>query len=363
MTRLHRLFNEQRQSPWLDATTEPGSVPGRLTTMVEAGVRGLCLKFTQAAAGATGEIARSVRLGALARRGLSAEDTYWELLVRSATEAAEVLSPVYAAGHGGDGLVSVELPPTLADDTAGTIATARSLHQQVGRPNLSVEVPATDAGVPAVRQLANEGWNVNATHIFSLDRYEQVVEAYLSGLETRPGDLSAVHGLASFSLSPVDAKVDRLLSTTGRTGAPDLRGRAAVAQAKLAYCHFGRCFGGERWEALAARGACPQRLVWASTLAESCAGTFYVDQLVGPATVAPMAEQTLSAFLHHGRVAATLDKDLEGAAQVLDRLRDAGVDMGDISQEVEEGSIAAASTSYCAILMSLGAPGGELSSS
>lgn len=360
MTRLHRLFDEQGQSPWLESAVGRGS--SQLAMMLKAGIRGVTVTLAFPTSGTAEPRAYNGQVAALAQRGLSAEDIHWDLLVQQVTEAAKVLGALHGAGADGDGSVSVRLPPALADDTAGTIATARSLHQQVSQPNLSVVVPATDAGIPAIRQLTTEGHNVNAALIFSLERYELVTEAYVSGLETRPGDLSGVHGLASFSLSPVDAKVDRQLMVHPGTRERDLCGRTAVAQAKLAYRRFAQCFSGERWDALARRGARRQRLVWTATSTERCAGTFYVDHLIGTGTVVAMAEPTLSAFLGHGAVAATLDQDLDGAAQVLDRLQAAGVDMSHVSRQLKEEAIAAATRSYDAVLGALGAKGAQLSS-
>ncbi|GIS99476.1 MAG: hypothetical protein CM1200mP26_11890 [Acidimicrobiales bacterium] len=205
------------------------------------------------------------------------------------------MKPVHEASGGVDGYVSVEVNPALASDTEGTIAAARDLDQLIDRPNLYVKIPATAEGIPAINQMISEGRSVNVTLIFSLLRYAEVMEAYVSGLEARDGDLSDTSSVASFFISRTDSEVDRRLDAIGGESALALRGRAAVAQGQVAYEMFRKMFSGERWEALAARGARVQRPLWASTSTKNPAysDTLYVDTLIGPDTVNTLPDATL----------------------------------------------------------------------
>ncbi len=232
-----------------------------------------------------------------------------------------ILRPVYDSSGGEDGYVSVEVAPSLARDTEGTIAAARELHERIDEPNLYVKIPGTAEGIPAIRQMIAEGRSINVTLIFSLERYEDVMEAYLSGLEAGTGDLTKVSSVASFFISRVDTEVDRRLDEIGTPEALALRGRAAVAQAQVAYDLFLQTFSGPRWDALAERGARVQRPLWASTSTknEAYPDTLYIDSLIGPDTVNTVPDGTLVAFEDHGTVARTIDADA-GAAKGSPRL-------------------------------------------
>ena len=238
------------------------------------------------------------------------------------TAALAVLRPVYDAADGTDGFVSVEVAPELARDTRATIVAARRLHQRIDEPNLFVKIPATAEGVPAIEAMTAEGRSINITLIFSLARYAEVIEAYLAGLEAftgRGGDPSTVHSVASFFVSRVDTEVDRRLAAIGTDEALALRGRAAVAQAKLAYRLFQERFSGERWQRLADLGTHRQRPLWASTSTKNpaYADTLYVDGLIGPDTVNTLPEQTIAAFEDHGELARTLDTGVDEATDVM----------------------------------------------
>jgi len=301
--------------------------------------------------------------------GRTIEEAYWELVIADVSTALDVLAPVYEAG-GTDGFVSLEVSPALANDTEATIEAARELHDRIAKPNLLVKVPATPAGVPAIQRLIAEGRSINVTLIFGLDRYDAVMEAYLSGLEEylRAGGtrVDAIASVASFFVSRVDTEVDRRLErlaggTDGDEAILALRGKAGVAQAQEAYQHFLRTFSGPRWEALAAKGARVQRPLWASTSTKNPAypDLLYVDNLIGPHTVNTMPEGTLQAFLDHGTVARTVDADPDAAAAVLSRLADAGIDFGEVSQVLEEQGVRAFATSFEDLLgvLSAKAPG------
>jgi transaldolase len=283
----------------------------------------------------------------------------------------EVLRPVHEASGGTDGFVSLEVAPALAHDTEGTVSSARSLHGRVDRPNLLVKVPATAEGVPAVRTLISEGISINVTLIFSLERYGQVIEAYLAGLEDRLAagvtDLSDVASVASFFVSRVDTEVDRRLEhlADGAAGSTDilaLRGRAAVAQAQQAYQRFRAAFSGPRWAALAGRGAREQRPLWASTSTKNPAypDLLYVDQLIGPDTVNTMPDPTVEAFVDHGTVARTVDADPAQSAGVLEALAAAGIDMADVARVLEDEGVAAFAKSFDGLLQALSDKAAEL---
>jgi len=272
--------------------------------------------------------------------------------------ALAVLRPTFDGSGGTDGFVSIEVAPELAHDTGATIAAARELHRRIAAPNLFVKIPATPEGVPAIAAMIGEGRSINVTLIFSLARYEQVIDAYLTGLESlagRGGDLASVHSVASFFVSRVDTEVDRRLDALGTDEARELRGHAAIAQAKLAYRLFRDRFTGERWERLAARGARPQRPLWASTSTKDPArpDTLYVDNLIGPDTVNTLPEVTIAAFEDHGTLARTVDTGADDAAAVMDRLAATGVDMLDVGRTLEEQGLAGFRESFAHVLTAL----------
>src|SRR5262245_4519460 len=268
MTKLQRLFDDYRQSPWLDNLTRPYLRDGTLARLVADGLRGVTANPTIFAKAIEGSSAYDEQFDALLAAGRSVPDAYWELVIDDIAHALAVLRPTFDASGGTDGFVSVEVAPELASDTDATIAAARDLHKRIAQPNLLVKIPATPEGVPAIHAMIAEGRSINITLIFSLSRYAEVIEAYLSGLEAlaeQGDDLAAVHSVASSFVSRVDTEVDRRLDAVGAEAARALRGRAAVAQAKLAYQMFRDRFTGERWARLARLGAHLQRPLWAST--------------------------------------------------------------------------------------------------
>jgi transaldolase len=270
-------------------------------------------------------------------------------------EALTVLRPVHVESDGVDGYVSVEVDPGLARDTDGTIASARELHERIDAANLLVKIPATAEGVPAIRQMISEGRSINVTLIFSLERYAEVIEAYLAGLEAHEGDLAKISSVASFFVSRVDTEVDHRLEAIGTDRALALRGKTAVAQAQLAYELFSNKFSGPRWEALAERGAQVQRPLWASTSTKNpeYVDTLYVDTLIGPNTVNTMPEATLEAFEDHGSVARTVDADTGAARQVFEEVTLAGVDLAAVGNVLEEQGVASFAKSFDELMGSL----------
>ena len=359
MTRLHDLHADQGQSPWLDNLKRSWIDSGELAAWVDRGVRGITSNPSIFQKAMTGSDAYDAPLRALVDGGATVVDAYWDLVVRDIVDALEVLRPVHESSGGVDGYVSVEVDPSLAADTDGTIAAARALDERIDRPNLYVKIPATAEGIPAIRQMISEGCSVNVTLIFSLERYAEVMEAYLSGLEARVadgcGDLSDVSSVASFFISRTDSEVDRRLAALRSDEATALRGRTAVAQGQVAYAMFREAFSGPRWEALAARGARAQRPLWASTSTKDPAypDTLYVDTLIGPDTVNTLPDATLEAFEDHGTVSRTVDADPAAARAVLADVSAVGVDLADVARVLEDEGVAAFIASFDDLLASL----------
>jgi transaldolase len=356
VTKLHDLYYGQGQSPWLDNFRRGWLTGGELARWVERGVRGITSNPTIFQKAMEEGSAYDEQLADLAAGGASIDDLYWSLAVSDIEGALAVLRPVHDESDGVDGFVSLEVAPDLAHDRDGTIASARELHDRIAEPNLFVKVPATAEGVEAIRALIGEGRSINVTLIFGLDRYDDVMEAYLSGLEACDGDLSRVASVASFFVSRVDTEVDRRLDAIGSPEALALRGRAAVAQAQLAYGQFLDRFSGPRWQALAARGARVQRPLWASTSTKNpaYADTLYVDNLIGPETINTMPETTLEAVEDHGTLARTVDADLDAAQATWDAIAAVGVDLDDVSAVLEEQGVASFAKSFNELIAALG---------
>jgi transaldolase len=348
MTKLQKLYEEQGQSPWLDNLTRGHLLRGELERLVASGIRGVTSNPTIFAKAISASNDYDGQFESLIEAGMNVTDAYWTMVIDDIRGALAVLRPTYDDSRAGDGFVSVELAPALAQDTSGSIAAARGLHERINAPNLFVKIPATPEGVPAIQEMISEGRNINITLIFSLERYDEVIEAYLSGLETYRGDLSAVHSVASFFVSRVDTEVDRRLEAIGTADALALRGQAAVAQAKAAYKLFRRRFSGPRWDALVARGARLQRPLWASTSTKNPAypDTLYVDRLIGPDTINTLPEATIAAFEDHGTVARTIDEGANDAERLLERLEATGVSMTDVGRTLEEEGAATFTKSF-----------------
>jgi transaldolase len=368
MSRLTDLHATHGQSPWLDNLRRDWLVDGTLAHWVERGVRGVTSNPTIFEKAMSSGDAYDEQFRSLVEGGASVLDAYWTMVRSDIDDALALLRPLYDETGGSDGFVSLELAPDLATDTAGSIEAARRFATEIDQPNLLVKIPATAEGVPAVRAMVAEGHSVNVTLIFSLERYAEVIEAYLGGLEDLVAargddvDLAAVHGVASFFLSRVDTEVDRRLDAIGTSEATALRGRAAVAQAKLAYRLFQERFSGGRWEALAARGARVQRPLWASTSTKDPAypDTLYVDTLIAPDTVNTMPEDTLEAFDDHGTVARTADAGVDDAEKVFAALGELGVDVDDVARRLEEEGVQKFATSFDDLLGSLEAKASRL---
>jgi transaldolase len=365
MERLIRLYEEFGQSPWLDNLKRGYLTSGELASLRDGGIRGLTSNPTifQKAIADSADYDEQYRQ--IAGSGAIVDD-YWALVTKDITDACTIFEPLFESSGGTDGFVSVEVDPSLAHDAAATEAAARELHETIARPNLMVKIPGTEEGLVAIEQMIAEGRNINVTLIFSLDRYRAVMEAYLRGLEryaeTPGADLSTVASVASFFISRVDTEVDRRLEAIGTSEALALRGKAAVAQGKLAYRLFRETFAGPRWEALAAKGARVQRPLWASTSTKNPAypDTLYVDELIGPDTVNTMPDATIQAFTDHGTLARRVDADVDEADAVWKQLAEVGVDMSDVAAVLEREGVASFQKSFDELLATLEAKAAEL---
>lgn len=358
--RLHRLFAEQGQSPWIDNLKRSLITSGGLSRLIDDGVRGLTSNPTIFQKAIQDSADYDEQFDQLRGEGRTATEIYWALVRSDIRAAADTFEALYDSSEGGDGYVSVEVDPLLAHDTEATLVAARHLWTDFDRRNLMVKVPATPAGLPAIRSLIADGCNVNVTLIFSLDRYQQVMEAYIAGLSDRVTaglDVSKVASVASFFISRVDTEVDKRLDAIGTAPARDLRGRAAVAQGCLAYELFERTFSGPRWDRIVAAGGRVQRPLWASTSTKNpqYPDTMYVDSLIGPNSVNTLPDATLSAFADHGTVERTVDRDYAAMHRVWSDLHTIGIDLDDVASQLEREGVASFTASFVDLLDALAA--------
>jgi len=291
------------------------------------------------------------------------KEIFLRLAIKDVEDALDLLRPVWDGGNGQDGYVSLEVDPNLASDTTGTIEEAQRLHATIDRPNLFVKIPATKAGLPAIEEMIARGRSINVTLIFSLERYAEVAEAYIRGLERlveAGGDPGTVASVASFFVSRVDTETDRRFDEIG--GHDELKGKLAIANAKLAYQRYKEIFAGERWEALSSRGATTQRCLWASTSTKNPAysDVMYVEELIGPRTVNTMPEETIEAFQDHGEVAPTLEQRIGEAKRVFEQIEQAGVDYADVTDTLEREGVEKFADSFAELLEGIRAKSGEL---
>ena len=357
MNTLQRLWEEQRQSPWIDFIDRELIATGKLAGMIDDGIRGLTSNPTIFA-----KAVASGQYDELVRRELEAGDSndqiYEAIAVADVGDAADELRRVYDSADGRDGFASIEVEPALASDTDATLERARQLWSRVDRPNVFVKIPATEAGIPAIEQAISEGININVTLMFSVDVYRRVARAYIAGLRRRlerGEDVTRVASVASFFVSRVDTKVDKYLEEVGTASALALRGKAAIANARMAYAAFGEIFGGDEFAELRAAGAAVQRCLWASTSTKNpeYRDVLYVEELIGPDTVDTMPLDTIEAFLDHGRVERTLDRDLEGARRDLDAIEAEGISMRRVTDELIDEGVKAFGKSFDELLASI----------
>ena len=355
------------QSTWVDYISRDMLVNGELERLVEDGVTGLTSNPTIFEKAISGSSDYDEALARLSNEGKTPTEIFEALAVEDIRAAAQALRPVYDACGGRDGFVSLEVAPTLAYDTEGTVRDARRLWEAVGEPNLMIKVPGTPEGLPAITQLISESINVNVTLIFSLDAYRGVMEAYVTGCKAlvQRGENRGIWGgpaasVASFFVSRVDTAVDKVLEERGAD--PALRGKAAVANARAAYALFEERFARDDFAALKAQGAQVQRPLWASTSTKNPAypDTLYVDNLIGPDSVNTMPPDTLQATLDHGVSALTLEGTGQEANATLSALADAGVDMDAVTDKLLSDGVDAFAASYRQLLESIEAKCGLL---
>lgn len=356
-TRLAQLL-DAGQSAWLDNLQRAYLTSGHLKSLIDDGIRGLTSNPTIFQKAIQQSTDYDEQFASLLRDSPSVVDAYWTMVIDDISSAADLFAPVFETSQGVDGYVSVEVDPHLAHDTEGTIQAARALRRDVNKPNVMIKIPATRAGLPAITQMIREGCCVNVTLIFSLERYQDVINAYLEGLEQRIGDGNAVdnvHSVASFFISRVDSEIDARLEQLSPVPETDLRGTAAVNQAVLAYEIFGQSFSGPRWQTLQENGAQRQRPLWASTSTKnpSYPDTLYVDRLIGPHTVNTMPEATLEAFCDHGTVRRTIDTELEIARQQWQKLKHLGIDVQDVAEKLEREGVTSFIQSFDDLIGSL----------
>jgi transaldolase len=364
-SRLHEL-SEHGQSVWVDSLSREWLETGELERMlVEDAVVGVTSNPTifQKA------LSEGDRYDEQLREVLAAEDdpkeVFYRLAVRDIQAACGLFRRVWDGGDGKDGYVSMEVDPDLAYERDATIDEATRLREWIDRPNLFVKIPATEPGLDAIEECIARGNAINVTLIFSLARHEAVAEAYIRGLERlveSGGDPKNVASVASFFVSRVDTEADKRLEAIGTEQALALRGKLAIANAKLAYQNYKRIFSGERWERLAAAGATRQRCLWASTSTKNPAyrDVMYVEELLGPETVNTMPKETIDAFQDHGVVADTLERDVEGAMRLLRELAELGVDYDDVVDTLEREGVQKFSDSFHELLDGVQAKRAEL---
>ena len=349
-----KALQDHGQAVWLDFLSRGFIAKGGLKRLRdEDGLRGVTSNpsIFEQAIGNSSEYDDAIA-GMLREHDRSAGELFERLAVEDIQKATDVLRPVFEASHGADGFVSIEVSPYLATDTQGTVAEAKRLWHEVGRKNLMIKVPATAEGLPAIRDLIADGINVNITLLFAQSVYEEVVEAYLAGLEAlaaKGGDVARIGSVASFFVSRIDTAVDKLLDDKiARANDPDekgrlnaLKGKIAIANAKLAYQRYLRLFAGERWRALKEHGARPQRLLWASTGTKNKAysDVLYVEELIGPDTVNTMPVATLDAFRDHGKLRDSLAEDAAGAQRILGELGRTGISLDDVTAKLVEDGV------------------------
>jgi transaldolase len=357
MNRLKALA-DQGQAIWLDYIRRDILDNGHLASLVaEDGVTGVTSNpaIFQKAIGASDLYDADIRAELEADPDMAVEELYESIAVRDIQLAADVLRPVHERTAGADGFVSLEVSPHLANDRDGTLKEARRLWSRVDRPNLMIKVPATAEGIPAVEQLLAEGIHVNITLMFSMAHYEAVAQAYLRGVE-RAGEPQKAASVASFFVSRVDSKIDKMLEEIGSERALALRGRIGIANSKMAYQRYKELFEGESFAALSERGARPQRVLWASTSTKNPAyrDVLYVEELIGPLTVNTLPPATVEAFRDHGNAAATLDADLDAARADLDGLAAVGIDLSAVTEELQGEGLAKFAVPFDTLLATLG---------
>ncbi|HEX3433652.1 MAG TPA: transaldolase [Solirubrobacteraceae bacterium] len=350
-----RLLSALGQSVWIDnlsrETTRDGDLQRLLDDYSVVGATSNPSIFQKAMASGDAYEEQLHELDA----ELPIKDVFWALAEQDIREACDLFRPVWDGGSGRDGYVSLEVDPGLAYDTLATFREAMRLHEAVDKPNLMVKIPATKPGLAAIEDVIAKGKSINVTLIFSLERYEQVAESYVRGLErlvAEGGDPTKVASVASFFVSRIDTEADRRLDELGHD---ELKGKLAVANARLAYQRYKAIFAGERWQYLASKGATPQRVLWASTSVKNpdYPDTMYVEELIGPDTVNTMPEETIKDFQDHGKPRPRLESELDEAHKLFGDLAAVGVDYKDVTDTLEREGVEKFAAAFAELLQSL----------
>ena len=333
---------EAGQSVWSDYLSRRFVQDGDLAGLIGDGVVGVTSNPTIFQAAIAEGDSYDEQIKAVSATESEPKEIFLALARDDIRAACDELRQVWDGGEGKDGWVSLEVDPNLAHDTQATIDEASRLHGLIDRPNLLIKIPATPEGLPAIEETIARGIPVNVTLIFSLERHREVAEAYIRGLQRlveSGGDPSKIASVASFFVSRVDSEADRRLDEAG--GHDELKGTLAIANAKLAYATYQEIFSGPEWEQLASSGATPQRCLWASTSTKNpeYRDVIYVEELIGPDTVNTMPRETIEAFIDHGTVERTLDRDVEGARRTLEAFKEAGIDYEDVVQTLEREGV------------------------
>jgi len=334
-------MQELGQAPWVDELSREDIKSGELERMIEDGIVGVTSNpaiFQKAIANSD---LYDEQLQELARREDDPKEIFWEIARTDIQDACDIFMPVYERTGGEDGFISLEVQPDIAHDAQATVDEAARLHEMVDRPNLFVKIPATLPGLVAIEEMIASGKSINVTLIFSLERYREVARAYIRGIRRlveSGGDPSGVRSVASFFVSRIDTEADKRLE---ELGADDLKGKLAIANAKLAYQIYKEIFGGSRWRTLKERGANSQRLLWASTSTKNpdYPDVMYPENLVGPETVDTMPKSTIQAVMDHAEIRPTLKEGVEEAKELLKRLREVGLDYEDVTDVLETEGI------------------------
>ncbi|HTD07713.1 MAG TPA: transaldolase [Solirubrobacteraceae bacterium] len=358
-TPLERL-SDLGQSVWVDFLSRESIHGGHLQELIDDySVVGATSNPTIFEKAMSSGDAYDEQMHELAAEHVDVEQVFWTLAEQDIRDACDLFRPVWEGARNGqparDGYVSLEVDPRLAYDTLQTYREAIRIHKSVDRPNLMVKIPATKPGLAAIEDVISKGHSINVTLIFSLQRYAEVAESYIRGLErlvAEGGDPGKVASVASFFVSRIDTEADRRLD---EANAPELQGKLAIANARLAYAHYLEAFSGPRWEYLVGKGASSQRVLWASTSTKNpaYADTLYVDELIGADTVNTMPEETIMAFQDHGEPQSRLESDLAGARQVFADLERVGVDYDDVTDTLEREGVEKFSASFDELIESL----------
>ena len=362
---------EYGQSPWMDYIRRDLLTGGGLKKMiVDDGLRGMTSNPAIFEKSITGSTLYNDILTSPEAKSLNAKGLFEKIAIRDVQDACDIFAPVYNESKRRDGYVSLEVSPFLGNDTQGTLEEARRLWKAVNRPNLMIKVPATPEGIPAIRQLLEEGLNINITLLFAQSAYEKVAEAYIAALEARAAksqDVSHIASVASFFVSRIDTLVDskidaRLKTATGETKTllESLHGTIAIANARLTYKKYQELFGGPRWKALAAKGAHTQRLLWASTSTKNpkYRDVVYVEELIGADTVDTIPPATFDAFRDHGKLRNSLTEDVAGAAKHMENLGKAGISMKDVTDQLLTDGVKLFADAFTTLLAATGKSAG-----